>query len=66
MAVRFTRLLTHNELFVGLEGLCDKIRVDIKKGLTGSDLPERREYFGTNEAKKPVAEGFFAKLWDAL
>ena len=40
--------------------------VDLKKGLTGSDLTERREHFGSNELEKPEVEGFWAKFWDAL
>ena len=40
--------------------------MDVKRGLTAADLPERREHFGSNEAKKPEAEGFWAKVWDAL
>ena len=51
---------------LGLEGLCDMLKVDLKRGLTAADLPERREHFGSNEAKKPEAEGFWAKVWDAL
>lgn len=64
MAVSNSKLQT--SLYSGLEGLCEKIRVDINKGLTGSDLPERKEFFGSNVAKKPVAEGFWAKFWAAL
>jgi len=40
--------------------------VDLKKGLTGSDMPERRAHFGHNEMKKPVAEGFWQKFWNTL
>lgn len=64
MAVSTNKIQT--SLYLGLEGLCEKIRVDINKGLTGSDLPERRDYFGHNVAKKPIAEGFWAKFWGAL
>lgn len=49
-----------------MDGLCEKLKVDPRRGLTAADLPARREHFGSNEAKKPEAEGFFAKLWDAL
>lgn len=42
------------------------MKVDPRRGLTAADLPARHEHFGGNEAKKPEAEGFFAKLWDAL
>ncbi len=40
--------------------------MDLKCGLTAADLPERREHFGSNEMKKPEAEGFWAKVWEAL
>jgi magnesium-transporting ATPase (P-type) len=40
--------------------------VDLKRGLTAADLPERCEHFGSNAMKKPEAEGFWAKVWDAL
>jgi magnesium-transporting ATPase (P-type) len=42
------------------------LKVNPLRGLTAADLPERREHFGSNEMKKPEAEGFWAKLWDAL
>jgi len=59
-------ITTLTEKFGGLEGLCDALKVNLKYGLTAADLPERREHFGSNEMKKPEAEGFWAKLWDAL
>lgn len=52
--------------FVGLEGLCESLKVDVTRGLTAADLPDRREHFGSNEMKKPEAEGFWAKFFDAL
>ena len=42
------------------------MKVDPRRGLTAADLPDRREHFGSNEMKKPEAEGFWAKFWDAL
>ena len=62
----YFRLLTSFSKNKGLEGLCDKLKVDVKRGLTAADLPERREHFGSNEMKKPEAEGFWAKVWEAL
>lgn len=33
---------------VGLEGLCAKLKLDVSKGLTAADLPERAAHFGSN------------------
>lgn len=49
-----------------MEGVADKIRVDLSKGLNGSDYPERTEHFGNNVQEKPEVEGFWAKFFDAL
>ena len=50
----------------GLEGLCSKLKVDLKKGLTPADLPERALHFGHNRNEPPVAEGFWSKFIGAL
>ena len=50
----------------GLEGLCAKLKVDLKKGLTPADLPERALHFGHNRNELPVAEGFWSKFIGAL
>lgn len=42
----------------GVEGLADKLKVDIKVGLTGSDFPDRTEQFGNN-----YREPLKAKMW---
>lgn len=46
--------------------MADKLKVDLKKGLTGADMPQRKEFFGSNEQEKPEIEGFWAKFFDAL
>ena len=40
--------------------------MDLKKGLTPADLPERAHHFGHNRTDLPVAEGFWAKFIGAL
>ena len=46
--------------------MADKLKVDLKKGLTGADMPQRKEFFGSNEQEKPEVEGFWTKFFDAL
>jgi hypothetical protein len=53
-------------LLKGLEGLCSKLKVDVRKGLTPADLPERAAHFGDNRTELPVAEGFWTKFIGAL
>jgi hypothetical protein len=53
-------------LLKGLEGLCSKLKVDVRKGLTPADLPERAAHFGDNRTELPVAEGFWTKVLGAL
>jgi hypothetical protein len=53
-------------LLKGLEGLCAKLKVDVRKGLTPADLPERAAHFGDNRTELPVAEGFWTKFIGAL
>ncbi len=39
---------------------------DLKKGISDSDLEERREAFGDNEKEEVPPKGYFALLWEAL
>jgi len=53
----------NNFLFIylcsGFEGICDKLRVDPKIGLTGKDFNQRTENFGNNFRAEPVAKSWF-------
>lgn len=49
-----------------MDGLSEKLHVDLTKGLRGSDYAERREYYGHNELPKLEAEGFWEKFFGAL
>lgn len=46
--------------------MAERLKVDLSKGLTGSDYPERTETFGNNVQEKPEVESFWAKFYDAL
>ena len=52
--------------FVGFEGICNKLRVDPKVGLTGNDFAERTENFGNNFRPEPVAKSWFTLFIGAL
>jgi magnesium-transporting ATPase (P-type) len=45
----------------GVEGICTKLKVDVKIGLTGEDFPERTQQFGNNY-REPIK----AKAWHTL
>ena len=53
-------------LIVGFEGICSKLRVDPKVGLTGNDFAERTEKFGNNFREEPVAKSWFSLFIGAL
>jgi len=46
---------------VGVEGICSKLQVDVKIGLTGKDLDKRTQQFGNN-----YREALKAKSWASL
>jgi len=43
----------------GFEGICNKLRVDPKVGLTGNDFAERTEKFGNNYRAEAIAKTWF-------
>jgi len=43
-------------LYAGFEGICNKLRVDPKVGLTGNDFAERTEKFGNNYRAEAIAK----------
>ena len=51
---------------LGFEGICSKLRVDPKVGLTGGDFAERTEKFGNNYREEPVAKSWFSLFIGAL
>jgi len=46
-------------LYAGFEGICNKLRVDPKVGLTGNDFAERTEKFGNNYRAEAIAKTWF-------
>jgi len=58
------------EKFGGVQGLAEKLHVDLKCGLTQREADEgftdRREYFGKNTYKQPKGKNFFQLWLDAL
>lgn len=63
---KFNGKASFNNSYLGLEGLCDMISVDLKKGLRGNDYEERKNWFGSNEMAPLEAEGFWIKFWNTL
>lgn len=51
---------------IGVEGICKKLNVDIKLGLTGEDFPERTQQFGNNYREQIKAKSWFSLFWAAL
>lgn len=51
---------------VGVEGICGKLKVDLKIGLTGGDFPERTQQFGNNFREQIKARSWFSLFWGAL
>ncbi len=49
-----------------VEYLIEATGSDLKKGISDSDLEERREAFGDNEKEEIPPKGYFALLWEAL
>jgi Cation transporter/ATPase, N-terminus len=60
------RALLLNLLILGFEGMCNKLRVDSKVGLTGNDFAERTEKFGNNYREEPVAKTWISLFIGAL
>ena len=55
------------KIFLGFEGVCNKLKVDPKVGLTGNDFAERTEKFGNNyreEAKAKTWWSLFLKAFE--
>ncbi len=50
----------------GIEGVAAGMKADLVKGLTGTDLADRRAFYGSNMRTPPTVRGFFKILWDAL
>jgi hypothetical protein len=51
---------------LGFESICNKLKVDPKVGLTGSDFTERTERFGNNYREEPVAKTWISLFIGAL
>ena len=49
-----------------MEGICQKLKVNIETGLTGADFPQRTEHFGNNEKEAITATPFCKLLLAAL
>lgn len=62
--------LTQSNPGAGVEGIAQRLKVDLKVGLTGEDLPERTEQFGNNNRPalqaKPWIKLFIAALDDFM
>ena len=52
----------------GIDGLAQKLAVDVKLGLSGEDLDlqARREFYGTNKLPEPISKSFLMFVWEAL
>ena len=51
---------------LGVEGICQKLKVDLKIGLTGEDFPLRTEQFGNNYRPPLKAKSWISLFCGAL
>jgi magnesium-transporting ATPase (P-type) len=51
---------------LGFERICEKLQVDVKVGLSGSDFTERKERFGDNFRPEAVAKSWISLFFGAL
>ena len=51
---------------LGFERICEKLQVDVKVGLTGSDFSTRKERFGDNFRPEAVAKSWISLFFGAL
>ena len=51
---------------LGFERICEKLQVDLKIGLTGSDFTQRKQRFGDNFRPDPVAKKWITLFFEAL
>jgi len=63
---KFEEDILATEKLGGVEGLAEKLCVDVKLGLSGEDFPERTEQFGNNYRAPLVAKSFLRLFWAAL
>jgi len=54
------------EKYHGVSGLAESLHVDLKVGLTGDDIEERRQVFGSNKLAMKPPKSFFELCWEAL
>ena len=52
--------------FLGFEGICNKLRVDPKVGLSGNDFSERTEKFGNNYREETKAKTWLSLFLNAF
>lgn len=64
LAVSHEHLLT--VVLVGVEGICSKLKVDVKTGLHGDDFAERTQQFGNNYREPLKAKSWFSLFLAAL
>lgn len=53
-------------LYVGVEGISNKLKVDLTKGLSGDSFPARTEFFGNNYRDPIKAKSFCTIFFEAL
>lgn len=63
---KFEEDILATEKFGGVEGLSEKLCVDIKLGLSGEDFPQRSEQFGNNYRAPLTAKSWLRLFWAAL
>lgn len=62
----FDEEITRVQELGGVEGMCSKLKVDVKIGLTGEDFPQRTQQFGNNHREQIKAKSWFSLFWAAL
>ena len=53
-------------LYAGSEGISNKLKVDIAKGISGESFPDRTEYFGNNYRPPKLAKTFCKIFFETL
>ena len=51
---------------VEIEGISNKLKVDVNQGLSGKDFPQRTEFFGNNYRAPMKAKTFCKIFFEAL
>ena len=52
--------------FLGIDGIKERLKVNVKEGIEAASIPSRISGFGSNERSPPIPRGFCAILWKVM